>query len=211
MNNWTDLGRWWNLIFVVPFFIGALLVVLSVMGATDDGDASGDGDLDFDNSDADGDDGDDANEKAGAFRHIPPLMLAQNFLLFWGVLGWAANGIFARGEGAATSFVLLSIAIAACGGLVLTFALSSVLARWTPRGESSATSKRGLQGRVGEAVSIVSETSGSVYARDEGGTLHQLPARVWPGTKPLPRGAQVLVIEYQEKDDCYLVKSWTPD
>jgi hypothetical protein len=86
-----------------------------------------------------------------------------------------------------------------------------VLARFTPGEESYAITRGGLIGRAGEAVSAVTETSGSVYVRDEQGTLHHIAGRVEAGHQSVVKGTQVLIVDYAADRDVYQVREWTPE
>ena len=162
----------WNLVYAIPFGLGVLLVLMSIAGAgrhhhgairhgarmRTHGSHGG----------AHRHHGAKANTRGAAKKNalhlgdISPLMLAQNFLLFWGVIGWAALGAFSRGAHDATRFIVPSLLMAAVGASVLSLFLSGVLARLTPPEESSAIARSGLEGCAGEAVSLISATSGSV-------------------------------------------------
>ncbi len=69
----------------------------------------------------------------------------------------------------------------------------------------------GLEGQYGQSVCTVSEKSGSAYVRDASGTLHHIAARVRQGSEAIAKGEGVLVIQYDEQSDSYLVKKWSPE
>ncbi|MDQ3814872.1 MAG: YqiJ family protein [Armatimonadota bacterium] len=243
MNAFADLSHWWNLIFVVPFCFGAVLVLLSLPGTGRRGGhrgahraarhsvgRAGGGGSRSTTASARSHTGRSgmkgqrgrltkrrtSKEPAGwaetlHVQNIPPLMLLQNFLLFWGIFGWAANQFFARGSADPVRFIVPSLLAAFCGTAVMTLALSALLSRFTPTDETYVVTKSDLIGRAGEAVSAITERMGSVYVRDGGGTLHHLAGRIPPDRQPIAKGKTVLVIDYQPEGDYYWVKEWSPD
>lgn len=144
-------------------------------------------------------------------QNIPPLMLMQNFFLFWGIFGWAANQFFSKGLHEPAQFIVPSLLATCSASLIMTLAISAVMSRYTPGDETFAVTKTELEGTIGEAVAPITDHTGSVYARDAAGTLHHLPCRIRPDGSPVQRGEQVLVVEYNPEGDFYWVKSWAPD
>jgi membrane protein implicated in regulation of membrane protease activity len=212
--------QWWNLIYIVPFGIGAFMVAMSVFGVLDNdagdtadgGDADMDGDIDADGDDTDGDGDDDEGFSLARTLHIQnisPLMLLQNFMLFWGIVGWSVNQLLGSGAHDPARFIVPSLLSAFIGGAVLTILLSAVLSHFTPGTETLASTKASLIGRAGEAVSIITDKMGSVYVRDAAGTLHHLPGRIQPEDEPIKKGSQVVVIDYDEAGDFYRIKQWS--
>lgn len=245
-----QLLQWWNLIFVVPFCIGVLLVLMSLSGAGRHG--RGGHRVSHHGSHHGGHHGGahhsharmHARHQAPRARHktthakgkasksqgeeqaieqapsqglmhmlhldnIPSQMLLQNFLLFWGVVGWTCNRIASKSATSPEKFVVTSLMAALIGGLLCTLLISATLARFTPGDDSFAITKADLEGRIGEAVSAITERSGSVYARDENGTLHNLAARVRPDGESIARGEQVVVVSYFADGDYFQVKKWS--
>ena len=220
-----DFAHPWNLVYAIPFGLGVLLVLVSITGAGrhNRGAVRHGARMSTPRMSTHGSHGGahkhhgaKANTRGATKKNalhlgdISPLMLAQNFLLFWGVIGWAAQGAMSRGAHDATRFIVPSLLTAAVGASVLSLFLSGVLARLTPPEESAAIARNGLEGCAGEAVSLISATSGSVYVRDASGTLHHIAARVAPECESLPKGAPVLVVSYED-GECYRVKRWSPD
>lgn len=192
--NARDFAGWWNWIFVAPFIVGALMVALSVFGlADDDGDAAGDDDGFFE----------DILENLH-LNGVPPLMLLQNFGLWWGLCGWSVNRILGRHDAGVSLF---SIPAALIGGVGLSLMSARLLSRFTPSG-ATATHQNELEGQIGESAALISQTAGTAYVRDTHGTLHQIAARVGQGTDSIQSGQPILVIHYQERDQCFRVQEW---
>jgi hypothetical protein len=255
----AQLNQWWNLIFVLPFALGVVLVVLSVLGTAGrrsgsrhPARATSSGRIAVRNISRRSASG--LRLQAGHARsaarsqsiargrvriatgrrqsrsvaqriqrqskpslpvvhlgNLPPLMLLQNFLLFWGIFGWAANQYFARIQPDPGRFIILSLLTTIIGSLIVTVTFSALLSRFTPTDETYAVTRWDLVGRTGEAVSTITHRMGSVYARDESGTLHHLPVRVQSGGDSIAKGRSVLVIDYDAEGDFYWVKEWSPD
>ena len=193
--NARDFVGWWNLIFVAPFILGALMVALSVLGLGGDDEGA-----DFD---GDADSADDGWLEQLHLGGIPPLMLLQNFLLWFGLCGWSAN----RMQGASgAAIALISVPLALVCGLILTVVTARFLARFTPEKSSAAAGQRDLEGRIGEAMATISAASGRAYVRDERGTLHQIAART-QGEEVVASGHKILVVAYED-DGRFRVKAW---
>ena len=210
--NATDFMGWWNWIFVAPFLLGALMVALSVFGISgDDGDSDG-GDVGVDmdgdgDADGDGDDGLLSDVLETLHLHgVPPLMVLQNALLWWGICGWSANRMLGQ-NGAA--MIVISLPVALFGGLILTATTSRFLARLAPEGGSSAARANELEGRSGEATATITAKGGEAFVRDASGTLHQIAVRVGDDDEAIRRGQSILVLNYDAVGGCYRVRLWS--
>ena len=208
--NATDFMGWWNWIFVAPFLLGALMVALNVFGISGD-DGEGDGgdvgvDMDGD-GDADGDDGLLSDVLETLHLHgVPPLMVLQNALLWWGICGWSANRMLGQNGAAMT---VISLPVALFGGLILTATTSRFLARLAPESGSSASRADELEGRAGEATAMITATGGEAFVRDASGTLHQIAVRVGEDEEPIRRGQSILVLNYDAQKGRYRVRLWS--
>ena len=218
------VGQWWNLIFVVPFCMGVMLVLMSLLGTGRHGRSMHRGGRVTYHAKTAHVKG---HKVAKAQRHgeqfaephglmhalhlqnLPSQMLLQNFLLFWGVVGWTCNQIAAKSAAQPTQFIITSLLVALAGGFICTLVISATLARFTPGDESFAITKAQLEGHIGEAISAINECSGSVRARDDNGTLHQMAARIRSDDESIARGQQVLLVSYFADDDYFQVKKWT--
>ena len=241
MQNFALLSQWWNLIFVVPFCCGVLLVLLSLTGTGRHGRSGQRGahrgsarpaakhhaprthhktsHAKAHKTNAQKQNAEHSTEQSAEpwslmralhLQNIPSQMLLQNFLLFWGVVGWTCNQIAAKSALNPAQFVVTSVLAALCGGFIFTLALSATMSRFMPEDETFAIHKADLEGRSGEAVSVISARSGSVYVRDASGTLHSIAARIRADDEPITRGTQVLVISYFADGDYFQVKQWSP-
>jgi hypothetical protein len=246
------LDQWWNLIYIVPFGFGVMLVLLSVLGtgrrsgrhaarssaAGRHSAAAGRGTARTNSAPKAGTAKVAARSGKGTggakgrwgrggkrpragrqgqnwaealhVQNIPPLMLLQNFLLFWGIFGWAVNQYFAAGSADPTRYMVSSLLLTGTVSLMLTLGISAVLSRFTPEDETYVITRHDLIGRAGEAVSAITDRMGSVYVRDERGTLHHITGRIQEDGEPIARGKSVLIIDYERSGDYYWVKEWSP-
>lgn len=250
-----QLSQWWNLIFVVPFCCGVMLVLLSLTGSGRHGrgahrsshrsshrninrsakhhaphkaahkaahakthKAAAKTQRQNTEQNTQKNTQQSAEQKAEPWSvmralnlpNIPSQMLLQNFLLFWGVVGWTCNQIASQNAFSPARFVTTSIFAALIGGSLCTLLISATIARFMPDEESLAIYKADLEGHIGEAISFINERSGSVRARDNNGTLHQLAARVRAENETIARGDQVLIVSYFAEEDYFQVKKWSP-
>lgn len=134
---------------------------------------------------------------------LPMVLWLQNALLCWGACGYGANLWWGVDE-----FHRPSVFIAALLGGVLTLLSGRALQKMAPVGGTSVLTRRELEGCAGEAISPIASNAGAAFVRDGNGTLHQVSCR---SDIRIERGARVLLIEWDEETDCYRVKPWTPN
>jgi membrane protein implicated in regulation of membrane protease activity len=224
MESITPVGllQWWNLVFLLPIVLSVLLLLASALaglgdgGADADGDADAEGDMEGDadgDADADGGHADAAGAGPGSLTGalkfagvgaVPVSLLAQGFLLFFGISGLAANLLLhtaadpdRRIWGALMAALLLGV-LGAAG-------MGALGRRFLPK-TAPAIGNKHLIGRTGRVVFEVTAAEGTVQVRDAGGTLHQVPARIGNGdTAPLASGQEVLVTGYDDARGAFLV------
>ena len=134
---------------------------------------------------------------------LPPLFMAQSFLLIWSLVALAAVPFHPQ-NAAPLALALLLSAIALVSVALLAVS-AQVFVRLTPVDASSISYKGDLQGRVGECDATIDSRKGSVLVRDEFGTLHHFAARC---DEPIARGEAVLLTEYQQDGDFFQVRVW---
>jgi membrane protein implicated in regulation of membrane protease activity len=148
----------------------------------------------------------------GALRFLgvgqaPLTMVLLVLLGGFGMLGWIANasvlGIMPQYPAWVLAIVLLfDLFIAAW----FTSRVAGFIGRAVPAFASTATSVKRLVSRRGHVVSPqVDEKYGQVKVRDPGGTLITVFAVVDPGKPPIPRDAEVVLVEYDEAKKVFVV------
>jgi membrane protein implicated in regulation of membrane protease activity len=147
----------------------------------------------------------------------PLTMVLLVLLGGFGMLGWMANALILSVSPtylrfnwlpAWTSGVLFALVLAVdlfIGGW-FTSRVAGLIGRAVPAFASTATSVKRLVSRRGHVVSPqVDEKYGQVKVRDPGGTLITVFAVVDPGKLPIPRDAEVVLVEYDEAKKVFVV------
>lgn len=138
-------------------------------------------------------------------RQVPITLLIGIFLLSWGSFGLVVNRFFG---------FLRYPPLYIWPSLITTFFVSSfvtrvmmtIFGRLLPNEETYGVSRFELVGSLGKAVFITSETGGTVDIADKYGTVHRVQAKVEPGQGEIPRGAAVIVVDFDEDDKRFLVR-----
>jgi hypothetical protein len=221
--TWQWLMGWWNLIFVAPFAVALLyLLVYTITGVTfGDADVDADADANVDaNADADADA--DADQAHGVGHHtsghgggggapyyalalswlgvgkVPLSLMLLVFLLTWGSVGFLTNAA-ARERGAdGWEAARWSIPLALLVGVLVTRTVVMLLARYVPLNATSALPLRGLVGSVGEALYPIDAAFGMAVVRDANGDLKHVACRVGEGVAPVEKGARVRLVAYDD-------------
>jgi len=205
-----ELFAWYNLVFYLPLALGVLLVLGMALGAAEPSHDLGDHDAAGPDGDA-GADGDahDAEHDAGGGSHsllsllgfgrVPVMILATTMCLVFGGVGVILNTGLTAIVSAPNLMVWGSLAGAFVATLVLTGFLSRLLARLMPSTETDSMSKEDLVGCTGTLVLSADERGGLVQVI-RGGDVYQVPCR---SSSPLPKGAAVLVTDYDEHHKVY--------
>ncbi len=135
----------------------------------------------------------------------PVTMLMQNFLILFGALGWLTNSILAGLRLSPGNFLWLSAPVAGVGALLITRATADLFARIFGYTGPLAQTKRQLVGFIGRVLYDVTEESGWVLVRDRFGNRRQLACRTRKGHRLIPRGKEVILIDYDEATGQYVV------
>jgi membrane protein implicated in regulation of membrane protease activity len=206
-----NLLAWWNLIFLIPFTLAIVLMVVSAFSGFDDGDGDSDGEADSggDEGDGEGHEGithGDAHSilHTIGFGAIPVTLLLQFLCLAFGVLGFAVNQ-FLRVSDAPGSRFPISLLIAVVGALIVAAIMASVARRFMPTFHP-ATGNKDLVGRTGKVIFAVTDSEGTVQVRDAGGTVHQIAARIRQGRESLASGAEVLLVGYDSEQGAFIIE-----
>lgn len=189
---------WQSVLFYAPIAFGALLAVGAAFGLIGEG---GDDALEVD----DGDGGADGSHTSTALE-VGRLPLTVRLML----LSFAFGGVglivapLVRGLLSQAGLAyLVSAGIAAWCALLLDRASARWLARRLPLFETQTVRRAELVGAVGRVVLAASERGGVAQVRDARGDLHQVTCRLAAG-EALPPGAELLLIEYDERTGVYL-------
>lgn len=202
--------QWWNLLFLVPIALAGLLLLMSALTGMGDGDVEADTSSSDAETDTDADsEGEDGHSWSDSLRSVgigivPFSLLAQAFLLFFGICGLIANRSF-QVDSQPSGRVWLAVIAALVAGAVITALFGAVMRRFFPD-EEATTGGKDLVTRSGRVVFEVTDGGGTVQVRDAGGTLHQLAARVSQGAEPISAGRAVLIVAQDKESGHFLVE-----
>lgn len=204
------LLAWQNLIFLIPLCGACLLVFGSAMGLGHDVDI--DHDIDHDIGHDSGHDAGGGHDSSIFSRTLSlfgvgkvPLMIILMMAGFvFGGVGLIINQALA--PILRISFVYAPIsAIAAFVAMVfLTGWLARLVNRLLPTFETNSVQQSDLVGCTGTIVIAVDAKGGFAQIIDRHHDLHQVACRALSGSD-LPRGCPVVVAEYKEEDETFLV------
>jgi hypothetical protein len=177
-----------------------------------------DHDFDADAPDADGDT-DGESEPAGAsalhgllsffgIGRVPLMAVWVPFFIFAGFCGLFVNSRLyasARGEYPTWGFAV-SLALALTSGAIAARLFAKAAARLVDTGGRGATTKHELQGHSGVVASAtLDNTFGEIRVRDPRGNELLLHGRLLEGEPLAPRGAKVLLVDYDSEKGLYWV------
>lgn len=223
---------WQNLIFLIPVIFGLLMFVGSAFGLGDGHDAEH-------GHDAGHDGGKEAGKEAGKAAQKPANPLDANaaethgfsplgsFLDLMGIgrvpltivlavagitfggAGYAGN-ILLSGAGADPAwFAWITIPGAFVAMVFLTGGIARIINRFMPSSESYNVTKHDLIGRTGTLVLPAGAERGLAQVSDRQGNVFNVTCRT-DGAE-IPSGQEVLLLEYAEDKDTYLVQAYSSE
>ncbi len=137
-------------------------------------------------------------------RHVTTGLALQLFLLNWGALGLLVNALLIGWLGETWLLMLVSLPLTALLSVGLTRAATSALGYLLPKDESAAESRTALEGRPAHTLWSTDADSGAAVLTDRFGQRHQVAARSTGAA--IPRGAEVMLIEYVAEGDYFTVE-----
>jgi hypothetical protein len=193
---------WQNLIFYIPLAVGLLLILGSAFGAYHhDADGAHDAHHDADH-DADGGILAKTLQILGVGR-VPLTILIMIGSLVFGGVGIITNTILSSLGLVPALYAPISIAVAFVGGVSLTGSAARLLDRLMPTTETYLVSRHDFVGCTGTLLLPADPTSGYAQVKDPEGNVHNIKCRTVRGE--LPKGAEILIIEYDERTSTYVV------
>jgi hypothetical protein len=229
MTGQSLLG-WWNLVYIVPFLLALLYLLLYTMSgvtfgeAEADGDCASDADHDVDAGDVHvhADVGEAGHDHDSHVHHhhapfytaalswlgvgkVPLSLLLMVLMLTWGAIGLLVNQLMIPHVAQESMVAFYSLPAALLISLVATRTLVRLMARYAPLNESYAQRRHALLGLTGDAVYSVDDASGVCVVRDAYGTLHQIACRVEFGPA-IDKGTKVKLVGFNvEKSVFYVI------
>lgn len=217
-----QLLLWYNLIFVLPFGLAVLYLLIMSFGILPidmdfgmdyDVDMDFDHDIDLDH-DLDHDVGTDGAFKALSILgvgKVPLSIIGIAMLLLWGALGWLTNNVLETLIQTSHAYAAISMAVALVGSLLLTSLLSKLLVRFVPTSETYASSFHDLIGQVGTALHDVDEKFGRVRVLNEHNTLIDVTCVVDSEESSIPEGSKILLYDYDPEERRFLGQIYTDE
>lgn len=200
----TDFLKWYNLIFYLPMAIG----LLSVLGIGFSGvghDVGVHADVHADHDADGGHDGDGQGVWILGFLGIGRVPIAISvmslFLIFAGT-GICMNILLSKLIEVWGGFALASVGVALVASFFGTAFVSRMVSKYMPTTETDSVVKLDLLGCTGVTTLPCDSNGGLAQIRNKNGDLYQIQCK---SDQPIPKGVQVLTIEYHESSDSFTI------
>jgi hypothetical protein len=222
----TSVLDWQNVVFYISLAAGLLLVLVSMLGGHGHSDAHVEAHVEVH---VDGHVEPHADTGAGADHHglagevpgggsslgrifsllgigkVPLSIVLMVASLVFGGAGVIANIIFSSAGLAPGLYGPISIAIALAVVLGVTGPAARLLHRVMPASETYRVSRHDFAGCTGKLLLPADATSGYAQVKDFEGNVHNVQCRAIKD--PLPKGAPILIVAYDEKTQTFLVEA----
>jgi membrane protein implicated in regulation of membrane protease activity len=127
-------------------------------------------------------------------------------LLFcWGVAGFALNSLLYQWLGDSVAIGFISVPVTLIISLALTGLVAAVIGKIIPNDDSKRERRVDLVGKAGEAIYDIDATFGMANVRGEAGDLYQVPCRTEEGKPRIPKGAKIVLFEYDRDKGIFQV------
>lgn len=215
----TELLQWWNLLFILPFSLGLLLIGMQLLGALGSEGLDHDADVDAD-ADHEIEMEHDAHQEVDLGSNlniaqtilsflgvgkVPFLLLIICFCITWGVAGYVSNKMFSHAL-PPTLYTWISLAIAAITSLVSVKITSGILARLIPNFVTDVVAREQLVGLQATVALPIGLSAGTAHLYDEHGGFHEIRCIAAPGEE-IGSGAKITLLDYKEKEQVYVVRT----
>jgi membrane protein implicated in regulation of membrane protease activity len=202
MLDW--LTGWWNWPFLLSFFVGAGLTIVTIAGVGKDVDADHHGLVDVGV-------GKPGLDKPGlewlGGGKAPLTLLLEVLLVSFGLIGMFVTAV-ARQVGLAGLSFPVALVVAALGAIVLTRSLADVLGRLLPGDRTAARKSGDFVGKTGTTASLVTTAIGQVrVVPDDKGPEAVLNACVdatWG--RDIQRDTEVMLASYDAEKALYRIR-----
>jgi membrane protein implicated in regulation of membrane protease activity len=138
---------------------------------------------------------------------VPFAVVWQSFLTMFGLVGiFITTLVWTFTDKLSSYYLLFSLPAAVIGGSIFSSGLVRLVARLMPASSGEASRRRDLIGCTGVVISSqISADFGEIRLNDPHGRVLRLICRTLPTEAPIPEGANVMVVDYQEKKDILYV------
>lgn len=202
MLEW--LSGWWNWPFLLAFFVGGGLTLLTIfgMGKGIDGDHDGIPDIGL---------GKPGLDKPGLAwlggGKAPLTLLIEVLLVGFGLIGLFVTAV-GRQVGAAGLSFPVALVVAGAGSVLITRTVAEALGRYLPGDRSAARKSGEFVDKTGVTASLVTAAIGQVrVVPDDKGPAALLNACVDPGWgRDIPRDTEVVLAAYDAERALYRIR-----
>ena len=206
--------EWYNLIFFIPIAVGLALIAGSALGLGHDAghDVGHDVHHDVGHGDGHGHDQDHGHHEQSTFSKAlsvlgigrAPLTVVLMIMSFlFGGIGFISNVLLKPVLITPYAYFWVSLAAAFFGMVVGTGKIARLVYRVLPSTETYSITKHELVGRTGELMLPADTNSGLASVQAPDGSVLQVACRTYEGS--LPKGGEILVVDYKEEGDLYVV------
>jgi hypothetical protein len=136
---------------------------------------------------------------------IPLSLALMIFMLIWGVAGFAFNALLRQWLGVTDFIGVISVPITLLATLAFTGAAAALFAKAVPVDDGPSHRRSDLVGRPGEAIYDIDADFGMADVRGDAGDLFQIPCRTASGSARIPKGARIVVFDYDREKGVFHV------
>jgi len=143
----------------------------------------------------------------GADR-APVTLVLMIMCLSFGIIGLIVNQLLA-GLLRPHWYVWISFAVAAIGSVVVSRTFARTFAKFLPKTETYATSRRDCVGQTGSITALMAENEGFAQVYDCHQNLLEVRVRAFGATR-FQQGSKILLVDYDEQSGGYLADLFDP-
>ncbi len=140
-----------------------------------------------------------------------PVSLALMTLFFcWGSVGFALNALLYQWLGPTALIGFISAPISLLLALALTGGVAALIAKIIPNDDSAHERRSDLVGKPGEAMFDINASFGMARVRGAAGDFFQVPCRTAAGKPAIPKGARIILFDYDRDQGVFQVAPYEP-
>ncbi|MFQ3610534.1 MAG: hypothetical protein SNJ72_03470 [Fimbriimonadales bacterium] len=219
----ANLLEWWNFLFALPLVVGIVLSAGALL--TSVGESAGDGEGSADEGEAETEPAGTETKSLTKSHHddpttffgkvlqlfgigmgVPLTVLLPVLMIFWGAIGLTTNSLLQPLLKAPALFVPISVMVSLVGMALIGRTTGLLVRRFHLLGEAHVPSRYDLIGCVGHAVFPIDSQQGTANIHARSGDIVRVSCRTLPGQPPIPAGTPVLVAQYNERTNDYIVE-----
>lgn len=215
---------WYNLVYVVPFCLGVVLLFLQTIGLGETGlDHDVDHDVDHDadhDTDHDAEHGHDVESDQESlltqvallmgFGKVPLSIIIMTFCFVWGVVGYLLTSILQPILRTPIMFFPPVFLVTLFLTIFVTGLVARIVAKIMPKTSTFTTTHKDLIGKVGESLYPIDKEHGTIRVIDKFGNIQQYAAFTSDEVY-ISGNTQVLIVNWDEERKAFLVAILPPE